>query len=465
MLRVFEALNSIEQAGSGLREDEDRLARIIETAKVEIARLRTEQAGLFKSLARIRLDALRQDQVVGPLDDAERRALSAVEEQEKRLAALLKRREALVAELARAREDRVQKAKLASEAADAIAALTQAAQKRASEDIAWQAQAARLSGAQVRAQAAEDKAKQAELDRDEKSKPYLADPLFAYLWQRGYGTSAYRGGPIARLGDGYVARVANYEPARRNYFTLTEIPKRLRELADRLKAEVAEEDAKLDAIERAVLEAEGIVEREAAHRKATDELAAIDRRIAELEREDAALDQERAALLNGDGQPGLAGVLSELEASLQREDLQVLLREALQTPTPDDERIVRRLQQIDVKLAQQEQEAEEARRTSLDLARRRAEIQRSRDEFRHSGYERQGGGFSNDKLIRDVLGGIIGGVLSSRELSDALRSGYRPGGGPFGFPSRPGGGIFGGARGGDGGRRGSDGGFRTGGSF
>lgn len=466
MITAFDALKSIEQASLGLRADEDRLARIIETSASEIARLRAEQAELFKSLARIRLDTLLQDRVIGPLDEAERKALAVVKDQKQKLEALSKRSETLLGELAAARGEREAKAEAVSQAADAITALTEATEKRIADDVAWQAQAARLAGAQARAQAAEEKALRSEADRDEKSKPYLADRLFVYLWGRGYGTSAYRGGAFARFGDGYVARVVNYEPARQNYFTLTEIPKRLREHADRLKTEVAEEEEKLAALERAALVAAGIEPREAAHRAAGQALDAADARIAKLESEDAALEQERRGLLGEEGELGLAGALSELAASMQREDLRRLMREALETPTPEDERIVQRLQQVETELGRWSREAEEARRTSLDLARKRAEFERSRDEFRRSGYERQGGGFSNDKLIGDIIGGIIGGVLSSRELGDALRSGYRPGGNRASIPSRPGGGVFGGSagRGGSAGQGGS-GGFRTGGRF
>jgi len=462
MISAFEALNSIERAGRGLREDEDRLARIIEAAAAETARLRTEQAGLFKSLARIRLDALEQNQILGSLDEAERNALSAIEDQQKKLEALSKRRETLLAELSEARDERAEKAKKVAEAAEATGDLEEATQKRMAEDLAWQAQAAKVSGAEARAKAADEKAEQSEADRDEKSKPYLADPLFVYLWERGYGTSTYRGGPIARLGDGYVARTVRYEPARQNYFTLTEIPKRLREHADRLKAEVAEEEERLTAIERAALEADGIEDRETAHRKAAEDLQDVDRRIAESESENAALEHQRSVLLGDDGRQGMAGVLAELAESMQREDLRVLLRDALETPTSEDERIVRRLQSIESELARHAEQADEARRTSIELARKRAEIERSRDDFRRSGYERQGGGFSNDKLIGDVIGGIIGGMLSSRELGDALRSGYRPGGNRSSLPSRPGGGIFGGGSRSGGG---SGGGFRTGGGF
>lgn len=461
MISVFDALSSIENAGRGLRSDEERLDRIVQDAAGATARLRAEQADLFRSLARLRLDALRQNQVIGPLDDAERRALAALKEQKDRLDAVSARRQGLQAELRAAEADREEKARRLTQAADAIAERRAATERRMADDVNWQTQAAKLSGAQAQAEAAEEKAKQSEADRDEKSKPYLADRLFVYLWERGYGTAAYRAGPIARLGDGYVARVVNYEPARQNYFTLTEIPKRLREHADRLKAEVDAEDARLAAIERAALEADGIAVLEAAHRDAEAALKEAERVIADLESENGRLAEEHGGLQGDAGPWGMGSVLAELAASMQREDLRSLLRAALDTPTPDDERIVRRLQGIEDEIAAQARASDEARRAIVELARKKAEIERSRDEFRR--YERQGGGFSNDKLIGDVIGGIIGGMLSSRELRDALRSGYRPGGSRSGMPSRPGGGIFGESRGGGGSKPG--GGFRTGGSF
>ncbi len=461
MLSAQEAFRSIEQAGLRLRQDEDRLDALMEGAAREITRLRQEQAELFRALARIRLDSLAREPVIGRLDEAESKALAAIERQRQRLEELAKRREELRSEIAAATEDRAKRSDAVRQAAEAISALVEATQARLADDLEWQAQSARLSGAEARAAAAEEKAQRAESDRDEKSRPYLADRLFVYLWERGYGTSRYRGGPLARFGDGFVARVINFEPARRNYFSLTEIPKRLREHADRLKTEAAEEEEKLVRLERAALENAGIKPLEAAQENAERDLDAAEERIAALEAQLHEIDSERQGLLGEEGERGLAGALEELAASLQREDLRELMREALQTPTEEDERIVRRLQEIAAELERWNREAEEARRTMLELTRKRAELERTREEFRQAGYERQGGGFINEKLIGDILGGIIGGVLSSRELRDALRSGYRPGRAGSGFP-RPGG--FGGGPRRSGGSR-TGGGFRTGGSF
>ena len=72
MISVAETSSSLDRAIRALREDEQRLASVIEASAAEIARLRAAQADLLKALARIRLDALQKDQIVGELDDVER---------------------------------------------------------------------------------------------------------------------------------------------------------------------------------------------------------------------------------------------------------------------------------------------------------------------------------------------------------------------------------------------------------
>ena len=178
MISVAETSSSLDRAIRALREDEQRLASVIEASAAEIARLRAAQADLLKALARIRLDALQKDQIVGELDDVERRALAAVREQEQKLASLATRREALSLELSAAREGRTTSVQRVSDAAEAIEALEEATLARLAEDVGWQRQAARVAGAEARALAADSKASEAEADRDEKAKPYLEDPLF-----------------------------------------------------------------------------------------------------------------------------------------------------------------------------------------------------------------------------------------------------------------------------------------------
>jgi hypothetical protein len=97
---------------------------------------------------------------------------------------------------------------------------------------------------------AEAKAIQAEADREEKRRPYEADPLFMYLWRRRYGTRDYKASNFVRYFDRKVAHLIGFETARINYTMLMELPDRMREHADRLKA--AGPETRDDALQRLV---------------------------------------------------------------------------------------------------------------------------------------------------------------------------------------------------------------------
>jgi hypothetical protein len=118
------------------------------------------------------------------------------------------------------------------------------------DGIIASARDAPASGDMVRA--AQEKAAQAEVDRQDKRKPYEADPLFMYLWRRRYGTRDYTASPFVRYFDRKVARLIDYETARINYTLLVDLPDRLREHANRLLAEESPlaADGALDAIEQ-----------------------------------------------------------------------------------------------------------------------------------------------------------------------------------------------------------------------
>src|SRR5262249_34551438 len=139
-----------------------------------------------------------------------------------------------------------------------ITALTAQVQKQLADNEAWKAQHAKFESAANIAQAAEDKAKQAEADRDNKRKPYEADPLFMYLWKRGFGTASYAAGNFVRFVDRWVARLVGYDTARPNYAMLNEIPLRLRDNAALREKQLEGEHGALDKLERAALESAGI---------------------------------------------------------------------------------------------------------------------------------------------------------------------------------------------------------------
>jgi hypothetical protein len=108
---------------------------------------------------------------------------------------------------------------------------------------------------------------------------------------------------------------------------------------------------------------------------------------------------------------------------------------------------VRKLEEIDVKIAKADEEVASLRRTARELAQRRMEVERVRDRFRDAGYDHPHTTFGNEGDLSRVLQQVLRGAVQSGLLWELLRRGYgyrrprgRPDfGGSFPFPI-PGGG-------------------------
>src|SRR5690606_963547 len=188
MLSGRETLASIDEALAKLRRETDALDAGFEKAGAELAKARQAQLGLYARIARVRLAELERGDLADTLDDADRRVaeiLAARDAAQARLAEDIAAAETKLAELERERTERHAEVSAAAEAVDAAEA---EAQSRLEADDAYRAALAAAERSDAVADQAEDKARSAETDRVEKGRPYEADPIFAYLWNRGFGT-------------------------------------------------------------------------------------------------------------------------------------------------------------------------------------------------------------------------------------------------------------------------------------
>jgi chromosome segregation ATPase len=463
MISGRQALAQIEQTIEKARQQEAQCEQAYARATEEVGRLRIQRMEAFRELARLKLDTITKDRIVDRLDAAERQALSLLDSRQEALRQLTERR--------RQAEERVRQAEAHRQAAvdtlekglDDVQSIRKGVEAKVSIDAGWIAARARVAEVTGQAQQAEKKAVQAEADRDEKRRPYEADPLFMYLWNRKFGTAAYRAGPFTRSMDRLVARVVGYDKARANYTLLNEIPERLREHARRIINDLREERSRLTALERKALVDGGIEAAEAGAAKAQAAVAETERALAEAREALAALDRTYdASVFEGDAPYREAVAL--LAAADEREDLNRLYKEALATPTPRDEEIVRRIQATDAMIDRTLREAVDAHRKLKETAQRRTMIEREWEELRHQGYDTPYGTVGNEAALGNVLSGVLTGAIGGAILGQVLRGGFHRGPSPWdsgfggGLPIPPpdGFGTGGSFGGGD---------FRTGGSF
>ncbi|MBR0680843.1 hypothetical protein GXW74_10115 [Roseomonas eburnea] len=385
--------------------------------------LRTEEAEALRDLARLRLLEMAEGKAaVDALDAAGARVKESLRQRAAALEAaqraILDARDALAA--AEAKRDAESARLRASQEAEAAA--LRAADARAGEDTEFRRLATLAEEAERVAQHAEQKAAFAQQDFEEKGRPYRADPLFAYLWDRGWGTGRYRAFPLVRMIDGWVARLIEFEPARRSYALLAELPGHMTAHAQRMRA--AADAAVRGMVERrrslAGLPAEAAAPPAALLEAAEDAVEAAQAAL-------AAAEAKRSALASGDDAASQEAIRA-LEAAIGARSLRTLREEAARTPTRDDDAIVARLEVAAAERGRLERALAEAQAQAEGARRRLTELQSLRHEMRGRGVERSDWGFASGALVGVLVGEVLRGVLSRDGFWDRMERERRSGG-------------------------------------
>ncbi|MFA7460728.1 MAG: hypothetical protein WCY60_06950, partial [Trueperaceae bacterium] len=426
MISGRQALQDIQQAlgqeQKRLKDVDSRLSRNND----ELLQLDSRRATELQRLARLRLQFLSAGQHADLTDDTDRAVLALIDGRNQAYQQVQQRLSALEAD---ADELAARAAKLADERqrlTDEVAAAEQATQKRLESDPDYQAQLARAHDSQRVAGQADAKATQSEEERESKGEAYRQDRLFMYLWQRGYGTSAYRPGggpfgPLLRWLDGKVARLIGFADARPNYHRLEELPVRLREHAERV-AQRAE--AEFEELRR--LDLQGRV---------NDGIPALEAELQSLQTDMTELQQAQAALA-GRNQEGLAELetfaqgtdtnyrkgVELLRSDLEAAPLQVLRSEALATPSPEDDVIVARLKDLNREREQKARSATELKESAARHRKRLSDLERLRNDFTRAGMDSPNTGFRDKQAVSGGINQFLTGLLTVEALWRLLNS-------------------------------------------
>lgn len=440
MITGREALATIEQAIGRARSSETELDSALRSAEEEAARLRAERAKHFRMLAKVRLDSFMQDGVSGSLDSAERRALELVHTRSMELKEQAAGRSSRFSAVRKGEDLRHDRASQLEQALAGYEAIRKASQGKIEASAPWKAQLAVISNAEKIAEESDKKAHLAEADREEKRKAYEGDSLFMYLWREKFGQAEYQGGLIARFFDRMIAKKVGFADARANYSMMNEIPLRLREHAERRKQAVREAKDGLAQAEAEALKSLGAGDLVGKVASARQALILAETALSSAQ---ADLKAYEDVINAGKEDPAYSEAIEILAEADAREDLRELYREARETKTRDDELVVGQIEMIDAKLTRTEKEIEAIREDARSMARRRAEIERERDQFRRRGYDNPYGGFANESILGHVLGGILQGTIQGTILNDALKDNYRQRANPWNQDTTSSGSIFG----------------------
>lgn len=474
MISGRQTLGSIEHSLAELRQEEAERKARVEQAMRDINELRSAELDAYRELARFRLRGSGDAMFGRRIDRDEAQAKARLEQRELALSALRSQRNALTSDIAALVDKRRRLARERDAAGDRLDAILDQVDDRLAKDPAYARQQETVETARTTAEAARAKATQAAADRQEKGAAYEADRLFMYLWQRGFGTPDYHASGLIRMLDRWVARLVRFDDARPNYAMLCEIPERLEAYATDREAEAVAEETKLGAMSRAA----------ATELAGEDLAAAVERAEQDLTETATALEgleAEQSELATRE-QPFLAGEDADFRAaeeallrSLRSDELSTLWQEALATPSPEDEAIVRRLRDLDGRISAITPQIEADQADLRDIARRREELAKVAQRFRKKHYDNWDSSFDNNDLAGVLIGELAKGALSGADYWARTEKSHRRRkrrGGAIGFPGGVGlpgsmGGTFpgGGSDGGFGGGGFGGGGFDSGDSF
>ncbi len=460
----------------------------------QLAAVRQRESALYRALAKLRIDDLRLQQFHDTLDRAEQQAQSLLEERNNAIAELAVRlaesqqRQTQLEQQRQTQAEQLEQATLAlSEKLDHVHAALE-------DDADYRAQQEKTQQAIDTLSAADEKTLQAERDRQEKGKPFRDDALFMYLWQRHYGTSEYRANLVARFFDRLLAGHIRYEASRQNYHRLLEIPKRLREHTDKLKAAVETEMDILTGMEQQAEQAAGIADDEEKVATEKSALEALDESIDEEVRQYQSLLSEREQFTAGQD-PLFQQAIKTLVTNFRAEPIPELRRDAAMTEGYEDDSLVSELAELRHRKNALQEMIEEHRNAHQQQTLRLQELADIRRRFKQYDYDAANSRFTDadsiELLLREFRHGQITATRLWRALERAqrfIRYARQPSIGSIGFPrglrlpgglNLPSGGVrlprgirfpggFGGS-GRSGGIRfptgGGGGGFRTGGGF
>lgn len=488
MISGTQTLASFQQALADQRKKLEEVDRRTDELSEKQLALEQEDLADYRELARLRVDMLATEQAQSGLDEAERLVKSFLDQRQNARELVETSIGAATAEATELSKRRKEQAAATADLATRIDDAEKETQDRLDQDPTYTAQRDTVEQARRTAIHAETKASQSEEELQNKGQPYRDDPLFMYLWQRGYQTPEYAGGHLTRWLDGWLARLVTYPEARANFVRLQEIPKRLREHAQLRSQEAEGEYEKLRQLDLQARKADGITPLDEELEQQQERLADIDREIEAAAEKMWALEEQKAAFAAGED-PHYQKAVDFLSKELAKDELTALHDDALATPFPEDDVITMNL----FRRLETKQRITEGRGELKELRARHEtrirELEKILVDFKKNRFDSPGSGFADAAMVAMMLANFLNGMINRGDLWRILEQQRRQqprradpdfGSGGFGRgtvwgggiqfprgPRRSGGGFRfpGGGGGGFGGSRGGGGGFRTGGGF
>jgi len=414
-----EALSVLDGSLARMRQKMSDAIAAHDSLDAREAEVRDEQFDAYRELAALRLLAVETGEAT-ELDRLHRRAKDLLAEHAdhvERDAKALKSAEDKITALEAARQEATDGREAKIEAYEAIVA--EVAEGLA-KDEAYQGLLQASDEAAAIAVRADQKLAVSIEEREEKGAPYLADPLFAYLWNRKYRTPEYEAGNFTRTLDGWVARLCKYDEAYLNFGRLNDIPEWLTEHAAKRHEKAAAALATLEVAEQAALDKAGASKAQAAADALQEKITQIDAKIEAAEDAHHALAEAHAQSLSGENGPAKEA-RRLLEQGLRDMSFADLRQLAAETISLDDDDLVDELVKLRTEELSLEVEAERVDELPKRLKSELGSVELLRRKFKSARMDSDYA-FFKPAVVEDTIAGLSMGSMSVDKAFRRLRS-------------------------------------------
>ncbi len=434
-----QALKSLDNAIADIRQEETRLAKLLARSTESTAKLNETKAGLIRQLAKVRLDKDARLELSDQLFGAQNKAHKVLEKHDASLKKVEKELKALDVKIAQNISLRQNLLAEIDKAQLELKSLSKKIAKEISANPQYTKIQEETFKLQEIAKQAQAKTELAQADQQEKGQPYKNDPLFIYLWDRKFGTKDYKSSNLFRWLDKKVAHLINYSDARANYAMLNEIPLRLSEHADYQNQLLHASQDRLNTLEQEAIDKAGGKPFRLAITKAQGKLNELDNKLLALEDE---RDEKANAyrLLAQGREPAFEEATQMLAQSLNRQDIQELMRMAQLTSSAEDDIIVKKIDDIKSRILDEIPISKQYKQRLKTLHTRRRELEDIEWEFKKSRFDDPRSSFKKNDLTGSLLTEFLSGAISAAvywnqwQNSHSWQSGASDWGGGIGLP-------------------------------
>lgn len=451
MLTGIQALSNIDESLQTAKNEIRRIDHELSQLTAQLAENRQQQARTIQHIAKVRINSISDGSLLDRLSAADQEVIELLEQRQNTLDALNN-----TIQLHEQKQDNLENERQnlltqANKLADELAKKETETQSALQKDQAYITALARAQEADGIADEAEHKAHDSAESLEEKGKPYQADELFMYLWNRKYGTTEYKNyNPITRLLDSWVARKAKYHQARANYWNIQEIPKRLIQhaMGVREQADAFIED--IQVLEEQALESSGAKALQVDLEKLRSKIDQSDENITLAENQTNQLLFQHGQFSSA-SDPQMQRCLEVLKTAMEHQSISGLRQIVIATRSSEDDHLLDDLNRYQNHYQDIKGDIDSLRSAHNSKLSRLKELEDVRRNFKRHRYDDMRSGFGNDAIIGSVLGQFLEGLVNGSEVWRVIQRNQRHrdvGAWPdFGSGSLGHGGGFGGALG------------------